>query len=149
MLVSREFIYLYLFHWRYDPQFSRLVGLKDGMILSCIWIEGLGWVSSKNGTKHMLSDCPVFSITPSVPKYQSSQHSNFVPKNMSFYSIQKVHVHARINQCQIWIINRGKHGHFTFLLICPRIPRMSCILGRREQSVGDQSYTHFQDTHSS
>ena len=41
-------------------------------------------------------------------------------------------MHARINQCQIWVINRGKHGHFTFLLICPRIHRMTCFLGLRE-----------------
>ena len=53
-------------------------------------------------------------------------------KKKSPYSIQKVYMHAKINQCQIWTIYRGKHDHFTFLLICLRIPRMTSILGRRE-----------------
>jgi len=26
----------------------------------------------------------------------------------------------------------SKHGHFTFLLICERIPRMPSFMGRRE-----------------
>ena len=43
-----------------------------------------------------------------------------------------MHVHIRINYYQIWVTNRSKHGHFTFLLICPRNSRMTCILGRRE-----------------
>ena len=28
--------------------------------------------------------------------------------------------------------NSGKHGHFTFLLICPKTSRMTCFLGWRE-----------------
>ena len=30
------------------------------------------------------------------------------------------------------MINRGKYGHFTFLLICPKISWMTWILGQRE-----------------
>ena len=74
----------------------------------------------------------LLSFTPSIPKNKSFQDSKIVPKNKSSYPIQKVHVHARINQCQIWIVNRGKHGHFTFLFICHGIPRMTCFLGWRE-----------------
>ena len=45
-----------------------------------------------------------------------------------------MHVHVRINYYyyQIWVTNRGKHSHFTFLLIYPKISRMISILGRRE-----------------
>ena len=67
--------------------------------------------------------------TPSVPKNKSFQDSNFVPKNMSSYHIQKVHAHVRINQRQIRIINKSKHSHFNFLLNCPKIPKMTCFFG--------------------
>ena len=40
-----------------------------------------------------------------------------------------MHAHVRINQRQIRIINSGKHDHFIFLLICPKIPRMTCFFG--------------------
>ena len=40
-----------------------------------------------------------------------------------------MHAHVRINQRQIRIINRGKHGHFIFLLICPKIFRMIYFFG--------------------
>ena len=33
------------------------------------------------------------------------------------------------NQLVQNIENRGKHGHFTFLLICPKIYRMTCFFG--------------------
>jgi len=36
-----------------------------------------------------------------------------------------VHAHVRINWRQIWKINRGKQDHFAFLLICPKIFRMT------------------------
>ena len=50
-----------------------------------------------------------------------------------FYFIQKVHMHLKINCCQIWVINRSKYDHFIILLICPTISRMTCVLGWREQ----------------
>jgi hypothetical protein len=35
--------------------------------------------------------------------------------------------HATINQRQIRLTNRGNQGHFTFLLTCPKISRMTCF----------------------
>jgi hypothetical protein len=40
--------------------------------------------------------------------------------------------HATINEHQIWQINRGNQGHFTSLIICPTISRMTIVLGQRE-----------------
>ena len=78
--------------------------------------------------------------TPSVPKKKSFWDSKFIPKNKSSYPIQKVHMHGRINQCQIWKVNRGKYGHFIFLLICSRISRMTYFLGRRERYITKQLF---------
>ena len=82
--------------------------------------------------QHLISDRKAYSLRP---KKKSFWDSKFIPKNKSLYPIQKVHVHVRINYYQIQVTNRGKHGHFTFLLICPKISRMTCILGRRVQSL--------------
>ena len=44
-------------------------------------------------------------------------------------------------------MNRGKHNHFAFLLICPIIPRMSCVfLGWREYLLTLVSCTFIQMT---
>ena len=72
----------------------------------------------------LFSSSNIYSLRP---KKHVTLGFKICPQNKSSYPIQKVHVHVRINQCQIWIINRGKHGYFTFLLICPRIPTMTCF----------------------
>jgi len=66
----------------------------------------------------------IYSLCPKKTSHfriQNSRIQNLFQRTCHFTLLKSVHVNIKINCCQIWVINRYKHGHFPFQIICPKI----------------------------
>ena len=88
-------------------------------------LVGLQRNSSRSPTSSFLTGTGIY--TTSVKKT-----SHLLQRTSYFTYLKSACTCKKINNYQIYVINRGKHGYFMFLLMCIKISKMICILGRKE-----------------
>ena len=62
----------------------------------------------------------------------SKKTSHLLQRTSYFTYLKSACTCKKINNYQIYVINRGKHSYFIFLLMCIKISKIICILGRKE-----------------